>query len=119
MALKSVNPTTTNAWKLLKAHFETIKNVHMTDWFAQNPERANQMTIKWLDFYVDYSKNRITDETLQFLLQLADEVDLKDAVSKYFSGDIINETEGRAVAHVALRLPNESVFFVNGENVMP
>lgn len=119
MPLKSINPTTTNAWKTLKSHFGTIKNEYMTDWFAQNPERANQMTIKWQDFYVDYSKNRITDETLKLLLQLTDEVDLKDAILKYFSGDIINETEGRAVAHVALRGPNESEFFVDGENVMP
>ncbi|MEZ4801801.1 MAG: glucose-6-phosphate isomerase [Gelidibacter sp.] len=119
MALKSINPTTTNAWKSLKSHFDVIKNVHMTEWFAQNPERASQMTIKWEDFYVDFSKNRINTDTVQLLLQLANEVNLKDAISKYFSGDIINQTEGRAVAHVALRNPNHVDFFVNGENVMP
>lgn len=119
MPLKSINPTTTTAWKSLAAYFDKIKAVHMMDWFAKDKERANQMTIKWQDFYVDYSKNRVTAETLKLLLQLAKEVDLKDAISKYFSGDIINETEGRAVAHVALRGPNESDFFVDGKNVMP
>ncbi len=119
MALKSINPTTTEAWKSLQSNFETIKDVHMTKWFAQDKERANQMTIKWDDFYVDYSKNRITPETKNLLLQLANEVDLKDAISKYFSGDAINETENRAVAHVALRDTKYVDFYVNGENVMP
>ncbi len=119
MALKSINPSTTNAWKSLKAHFETIKDVHMTSWFAQDLERADQMSIKWEDFYVDYSKNRITSETKRLLLQLANEVDLKDAISKYVSGDIINQTEGRAVAHVALRDPKNADFYVEGVNVMP
>ncbi|MGJ8591194.1 MAG: glucose-6-phosphate isomerase [Aquaticitalea sp.] len=119
MSLKSINPTSTSAWKSLQDHFETVKNVHMTEWFAQDKERANQMTIKWEDFYVDYSKNRITPETKHLLLALANEVDLKDAISKYFSGDAINETENRAVAHVALRDPKYVDFFVEGENVMP
>lgn len=119
MALKSINPTTTQAWKSLKSHFDTIKNAQMSQWFALHPERAPQMTIKWEDFYVDYSKNRITSDTKALLLQLANEVDLKDAISKYFTGDIINETEGRAVAHVALRDPDSNHFLVDGENVMP
>lgn len=91
----------------------------MTNWFAQNPDRANQMTLKWKDFYVDYSKNRINSETKKLLLQLAKDVDLKDAISNYFSGETINQTEGRAVAHVALRNPDNSDFFVDGHNVMP
>ncbi|MCB0446522.1 MAG: glucose-6-phosphate isomerase, partial [Gelidibacter sp.] len=119
MALPSYNPTSTNAWSSLKAHFETIKNTHMSKWFAHDAERANQMTIKWDDFYVDYSKNRITPETKTLLLQLANDIDLKQAITKYFSGDIINETEGRAVAHVALRDPKYVDFYVNGDNVMP
>lgn len=119
MALKSINPTTTKAWKALQSHFKTIKEVHMTKWFAQDTERVNQMTIKCDDFYVDYSKNRITPETKKLLLQMATEVDLKDAMSKYFSGDAINETENRAVAHVALRDPKYADFYINGENVMP
>lgn len=119
MALKSIDPTTTTAWKSLAAHFDKIKDGHIMDWFAKDKKRANQMTIKWENFYVDYSKNRVTDDTLKLLLQLAKEVELKDAISKYFSGDIINETEGRAVAHVSLRNPNELDFFVGGKNVMP
>jgi glucose-6-phosphate isomerase len=119
MALKSINPTTTDAWKALKSNFESIKYEKMTKWFAQDEERANQMSIKWDDFYVDYSKNRITPETKKLLLQLANEVDLKDAISKYFSGDTINETENRAVAHVALRDPRYVDFYIDGENVMP
>lgn len=119
MALKTINPTTTKSWKKLEEHFNKVKDVHMKQWFAQDAERANKMTIKWEDFYVDYSKNRITEETLNLLLELANEVDLKDAISKYFEGDIINETEGRAVLHTALRAPKTAEVFVDGENVIP
>ncbi|MEY8869416.1 glucose-6-phosphate isomerase [Meridianimaribacter flavus] len=119
MALKTINPTTTKSWKKLEEHFNNVKDVHMKQWFAQDAERANKMTVKWEDFYVDYSKNRITEETLNLLLELANEVDLKDAISKYFEGDIINETEGRAVLHTALRAPKTAEVFVGGENVIP
>jgi len=91
----------------------------MKDLFAQNKERANKFTINWDDFYVDFSKNRITEETLKYLLELADEVQLKDAIKSQFSGDIINQTEGRAVLHTALRAPKTAEFFVDGVNVMP
>ena len=74
MALPSINPTTTNAWKKLQEHFKDIKDVHMKDLFAQDSERANKFTIQWEDFYLDYSKHRITEETLNYLLQLVDEV---------------------------------------------
>ena len=77
------------------------------------------MSIVWEDFFVDYSKNRITDKTLQLLLQLADEVKLKEAIEKYFSGDVINETEGREVLHTALRADASARVMVDGENVMP
>ncbi len=119
MALKTINPTTTKSWKKLEEHFNNVKDVHMKQWFAQDAERANKMTVKWEDFYVDYSKNRITEETLNLLLELANEVDLKDAISKYFEGDIINETEGRAVLHTALRAPKTAEVLVDGENVIP
>jgi len=119
MTLKTINPTTTKSWKKLEEHFNNVKDVHMKQWFAQDAERANKMTVKWEDFYVDYSKNRITEETLNLLLELANEVDLKDAISKYFEGDIINETEGRAVLHTALRAPKTAEVFVDGENVIP
>lgn len=119
MALKSIDPTTTKAWSLLKEHFKEIENVQMKEWFAKNKNRANEMTIQWEDFYVDFSKHRITNKTLDLLLGLANEVDLKDAISKYFNGDVINETEGRAVLHTALRAPKTAKVYVDGKNVMP
>ena len=119
MSLPSINPTTTEAWKQLQQHFESIKNIKMTQWFAQNSTRANDMTIVWEDFYVDYSKNRIDDKTLELLLKLADETHLKDAINKQFNGDVINETEKREVLHTALRAPKNAEVFVNGVNVIP
>ncbi|MCL4125400.1 UNVERIFIED_CONTAM: hypothetical protein GTU68_051519 [Idotea baltica] len=91
----------------------------MKDLFAKDADRANNMTIKWDDFYVDFSKNRITEETLNYLLELAEDVKLKEAIQSQFSGDIINKTEGRAVLHTALRAPESAIFKVDGENVMP
>jgi len=108
MALKSINPTETQSWKKLEHHFNTIKDAQMKDWFAKDKSRANNLTLKWDDFYVDFSKNRITTETIELFNELLEEVDLKDAISKYFSGDIINKTEGRAVLHTALRASNDT-----------
>ncbi|WP_458628480.1 glucose-6-phosphate isomerase [Winogradskyella sp. PC D3.3] len=119
MALKATNPTTTKAWAKLQAHFETIKSAHLKDLFGSDAERANDLTVKWDDFYADFSKNRITTETLDLLFELANEQDLKDAIAKYFEGDIINATEGRAVLHTALRAPKDAAVFVDGENVIP
>lgn len=119
MALKSTNPTTTNSWKKLQTHFETIKSAQLKELFKSNPKRAEELTVKWDDFYVDFSKNRITQETLDTLIELANEVDLKDAISKYFEGDIINATEGRAVLHTALRAQENSKVYVDGVNVIP
>ncbi|WP_298531390.1 glucose-6-phosphate isomerase [uncultured Algibacter sp.] len=119
MALPSINPTTTNAWRKLQTHFETIKDIQMKDLFAQDQERANKFTIKWNDFYLDFSKNRITEETFKYLLELADDVKLKEAIQSQFSGEIINQTERRAVLHSALRAPKSANFKVNGVNVMP
>ena len=119
MALPNINPTTTKSWKKLQAHFEAVKDVHMKDLFAEDKTRANKFTIEWNDFYVDFSKNRLTEETLKYLLELADEVKLKDAIKSQFSGEIINETEGRAVLHTALRAPKDADFKEDGVNVMP
>ena len=119
MALKSVHPTQTNAWKKLEAHFNNIKDANILDWFKTNPNRVNELTVLWDDFYVDYSKNRCNSETIDLFLELAEEVDLKDAISKYFSGDIINETEKRAVLHTALRAPKGETVLVDGNNVIP
>ncbi len=119
MALKSINPTQSPSWNELTQHFKEIENVQMKDLFKNDSERANDFTIKWDDFYVDYSKNRITKDTLKLLIDLANEVDLKDAINKYFSGDIINQTENRAVLHTALRTTKDSQVFVAGKNVIP
>jgi glucose-6-phosphate isomerase len=119
MALPNINPTETKAWKALQNHFEDVKDVHMKDLFAQDKERANKFTIQWDDFYVDFSKNRMTEETFKYLLQLADDVKLKEAIKSQFSGEIINVTEGRAVLHTALRAPKDSNCIVDGVNVMP
>ena len=119
MALQSINPTQTKTWAKLKVHFESIKDAHMKSWFAENPDRANEFTINWEDFYVDFSKNRINSETMLLFRELAEELQLKDAISKYFEGDVINHTEGRAVLHTALRAPKDANVLVDGENVIP
>ncbi len=119
MALPNINPTTTPSWKKLQEHFEAVKNDHMKDLFAQDKNRADKFTIKWNDFYVDFSKNRITEETFKYLLELANDVKLKEAIESQFLGDIINQTEGRAVLHTALRAPETAVVNVDGKNVIP
>jgi glucose-6-phosphate isomerase len=116
MNFPSINPTETNAWKALKDHFESIKAEKMKDWFAKDPQRAEEFSIAWKDVYVDYSKNRITAETKQLLLNLADEVKLKDAIEAQFSGEKINQTEDREVLHTALRDTKTKVS-VNGESI--
>lgn len=119
MALKAINPTETEAWKKLAAHFEQVKNVHMHELFKADPLRTEKMHIEWNNFLVDYSKNRVSDETISLLLSLAKEVDLADAIQKYFDGDCINQTENRAVLHTALRANGKEAIFVDSVNVMP
>jgi glucose-6-phosphate isomerase len=119
MALQSINPTRTNAWEKLQAHFETMKNVQMQHLFANEPARAEKMHIEWQDFLVDYSKNIISEETISLLQELANEAQLKDAITKYFEGDIINQTENRAVLHTALRAKENASVKVDGVNLMP
>ena len=103
MALPAINPITTNVWKQLKVHFDALKDVKMQQLFREDDTRVEKMNIKWKDFYVDFSKNIITTETLSLLVDLAKEVKLKEAISLQFEGAPINETEGRAVLHTALR----------------
>lgn len=119
MALPNIDPTSTKSWKLLEAHFKTIEDVQMKDLFAQNDKRADTFKIQWDDFYIDFSKNRIDDKTLELLLKLAEDVKLKASISKYFEGDIINETEKRAVLHTALRAPSNSSLMLDGEDIIP
>jgi len=103
MPLPKINPTTTNAWKKLESHFSEIKEAKMTALFKNEPNRVSDFSISWEDFYLDYSKNRISNTTKELLLQLAEEVKLKEAITAQFSGAPINETENRAVLHTALR----------------
>ncbi|MEM9141738.1 MAG: glucose-6-phosphate isomerase [Bacteroidota bacterium] len=120
MPLQNTNPTETSAWRLLQDHFETNKDLHIRELFAQEGvQRARKLSLEWEDFFVDFSKNRLTGETLDLLLQLAREVDLQGSIGKYFSGDTINETEGRAVLHTALRAKDDVDIRVNGESIMP
>jgi glucose-6-phosphate isomerase len=119
MTLPKINPTTTKAWSKLNSHFEEIKDKHLKELFKLNPQRAEKLSIDWEDFYVDFSKNRITDKTQSLLLELAEEVKLKEAIASYFNGENINQTEGRAVLHTALRAKQEDAIFVEGENVVP
>lgn len=117
MALENTNPTGTAAWQKLRAHFETIKQVSMQELFANDSERTNKFHVQWNDFLLDYSKNRINAETLQLLLQLAAETNLKSAIQNYFSGDKINVTENRAVLHTALRSSEKNIL-VDGVDIL-
>jgi glucose-6-phosphate isomerase len=118
MSVHNVNPSTTKAWKNLTEHYNSSKDNHIKTLFGEDANRAENFSIRWKDFLVDFSKNRITEETFQLLLQLADEVNLKEAISKQFDGDAINETEGREVLHTALRAKASDVIKVDGKNVV-
>ena len=107
------------AYAQLKAHFEATESTHLRDLFAQNPERFNEFSLRFDDMLVDFSKNRVTAETMDLLRQLADQAGLTDAIGKMFSGDKINGTEGRAVLHVALRNRSNTPILVDGDDVMP
>jgi glucose-6-phosphate isomerase len=117
--LNQQNPTQTQAWKKLEAHFEQVRDVQMKQLFADDPGRFNRLSIQFEDILVDFSKNRITDETLQLLLQLAEECKLQDAIEQMFTGEPINETEGRSVLHIALRNRTNLPIRVDGKDVMP
>lgn len=119
MALKNINPTKTNAWQKLTSHFEEIKDTHLKEFFKNNLNRASELSFTLDDLNIDYSKNRINKETLDLLIELANEVDLKDAIQKYFSGDIINTTENRAVLHSALRDSTSKKIIVDDIDIKP
>ena len=119
MALQNTNPTTTTAWNEIQNHFETMKNVSMKNMFQEDAARASKFHIKWNDFLIDYSKNRINQETMDLLVKLANDVHLKEAISGYFDGEIINKTENRAVLHTALRAPKQASVKVDGQNIIP
>src|SRR5689334_16932108 len=107
------------AWQALTAHHATIKDVHLRKLFADDPGRGERLTAEGVGLYFDYSKHRVTDETLRLLVQLAEECDLRDHIEAMFRGDKINVTENRAVLHVALRAPRDAQIFVDGQDVVP
>ncbi len=107
------------AWKALQAHYEKISGVHLRTLFADDPKRGERFAISAEGFYFDYSKHRVTDETLQLLIALANESNLRDRIDAMFRGDKINVTENRAVLHVALRAPRDASIMVDGKNVVP
>lgn len=117
--LPSTNPTQTKAWAALGAHFKAIKDTHLRDLFKEDEGRFGQYHLTDGDILFDYSKNRINNETLSLLLQLAEETGVKDAIAAMFGGDNINVTEGRAVLHTALRNFSGKPVMVEGEDVMP
>jgi glucose-6-phosphate isomerase len=107
------------AWKALAAHHKKIKNLHLRKLFADDPKRGERLTVEVVGLFLDYSKNRITDQTLKLLLQLARESGLPEKIEAMFAGEKINVTENRAVLHVALRAPKDAKIFVDGKNVVP
>ncbi|WP_396211408.1 glucose-6-phosphate isomerase [Flavobacterium sp.] len=119
MALQNTNPTTTKAWEKLQQHFQSMQTTSMKEMFSEDASRAAKFHIQWEDFLVDYSKNRINQETINLLLELANEVNLKQAIASYFDGQSINQTENRAVLHTALRAPEKATVLVDGKNIMP
>jgi glucose-6-phosphate isomerase len=109
----------TAAWRALEAHFEELRQVHLRELFADDPERGKRLALEAEGLYLDFSKNRLTDETLRLLLQLAAERGVAERRDAMFAGEHINVTEDRAVLHVALRAPHDAVIEVDGENVVP
>jgi glucose-6-phosphate isomerase len=107
------------AWKALEAHFRKVEKLHLRQLFADDPRRGERLTLEAAGIYLDYSKNRVTDETLRLLVQLAEESGLRPRIDAMFRGEKINVTEGRAVLHVALRTPKGQTIVVDGENVVP
>jgi glucose-6-phosphate isomerase len=107
------------AWNALTAHYREVKSLHLRELFANDPKRGERLTADAAGIYLDYSKNRVTDETLRLLLQLADESGLRGRIDAMFNGEKINTSENRAVLHVALRAPRGQSILVDGENVVP
>jgi glucose-6-phosphate isomerase len=107
------------AWRALQAHQRELQPQHLRQLFAVDPKRGERLSLDACGIYLDYSKNRITDDTLRLLLALADEAGLRERIEAMFRGDRINTTEGRAVLHVALRAPREASILVDGQDVVP
>ena len=119
MSLSRINPTQTKAWTALEDHFSQDNTSDIKSLFESETNRAQDFSIQWKDFYVDYSKNALSKKTMDLLMDLSKEVGLKEAIAHYFNGTAINETESRAVLHTALRDKNATGISVDGENIIP
>jgi glucose-6-phosphate isomerase len=119
MAKTQATVTQRAAWKALEAHYPKVRDLHLRSLFAEDPLRGERLAAEAIGIYLDYSKNRITDETVEILLQLAEESGLRSRINAMFRGEKINVTEKRAVLHVALRAPQGQSIIVDGENVVP
>jgi glucose-6-phosphate isomerase len=119
MKTKVKSPAKRDAWKALAAHCKKIGALHLRKLFADDPKRGGRMTAKAAGLFLDYSKNRISQETLQLLFQLAEQSNVRAGIDAMFGGEKINVTENRAVLHVALRAPKGSSILVDGKNVVP
>ncbi len=115
----SQRPDDTAAWRALAAHYQQIKDMHLRQLFADDAGRGERLVTEGAGLYLDYSKNRITDETVRLLLQLAQERGVAERRDAMFRGDKINITEQRAVLHVALRAPRDAKILVDGRDVVP
>ena len=111
--------TRRTAWSALASHYKTVSKLHLRQLFAGDPKRGERLAVEAVGLYLDYSKNRVTDETMPLLLQLAEESGLRARIDAMFRGEKINITEKRAVLHVALRSPRDESIVVDGENVVP
>jgi glucose-6-phosphate isomerase len=112
-------PRKRQAWKDLAVHYKKIRDVHLRQLFADDPKRGERLTAEAIGLFLDYSKNRVTDDTLELLIRLAEESHLRDRIDAMFRGEKINVTENRAVLHTALRAPRGASIVVDGENVVP
>jgi glucose-6-phosphate isomerase len=119
MKTRAVPPTERRAWQRLAVHYSNIREMHLRELFSENPARGEDMTAEAAGIYLDYSKNRITRETIELLIQLAEESGLKECIEAMFRGERINLTENRPVLHIALRATRGSSILVDGENVVP
>src|SRR5947207_14977042 len=119
--MKAMNKPLTRrkAWKALATHYTKLQKLHLRKLFAEDPRRGVRMTAEAAGLFLDYSKNRVTNETLKLLFELAEESGLRAAIDAMFRGDKINLTENRAVLHVALRAPKRASITVDGKNVVP
>ena len=117
--MDNLNLTQRPTWQALGAHYQQIKNQTLPQLFAGDPRRGERLTVDAAGLYLDYSKNRVTDETIRLLVALAEECQLRERIAAMFRGDVINRTENRAVLHTALRAPRTAHILLDGKNVVP